>query len=92
MLYIVFFSLKTNSETLEGKCEELNKTIEDLKNRCESERRKSERILQERIKLDEIKTERIELKSVNRSKPEDCKNNAEGETTQVKIKFIYFRL
>lgn len=56
-VHFIFISLTTTNETIEEKCEELRKQIEELHREVEIERRKNERLqIEQRMKKDETVT------------------------------------
>lgn len=80
------FSLTTNAETAESRCEELNRQIEELTRQFRSEKRRNDKIIQEQSKQDEIKrTELQKPKLLNASLP--CDVNSYNVSV---LKLIFF--
>ncbi|KAL9881854.1 cerebellar degeneration-related protein 2-like isoform 2-T4 [Glossina fuscipes fuscipes] len=61
-------TLSNNTETLEGRCEELTKQLEEVRQALTAERRKNERFLAEHIKADGSDVTVVKLKHTSQKK------------------------
>lgn len=65
------FSLTTNAETTEVRCEELNRQIEEISKQFRTEKRRNDKIIEEQNKQDEIKRTELLRPKLNTSLPCD---------------------
>lgn len=68
---LFLFSLTTNAETAEIRCEELNRQIDEITRQFRSEKRRNDKIIQEQSKQDEIKRTELLKPKLNASLPCD---------------------